>query len=81
MCYVGQRVRASTSQSLRVINDYRIGFSRACSVDSVNLLPRLVFELLIEFNIALAPIFPGTAVVSSAAFAVSASSSLTVGAR
>jgi hypothetical protein len=50
-------------------------------VDSVDLLPRFVFELLIEFNIALAPTSPGTAVVSSAAFAVSASSILRAGGR
>jgi hypothetical protein len=55
-------------------------FSRACRLDPVA-LPRFVFELPIEFNIALAPTSRGTAAVSSAAFAVSASSILRAGAR
>jgi hypothetical protein len=76
--------RAASSRfdksTLGVTKDYRIGFSRACSVDSVDFLPRFVFELLLEVNIALPPTSPGTAMVSSAALAVSASSNLAVGA-
>jgi hypothetical protein len=49
-------------------------------VDSVDLLPRFVFELLIEFNIALAFTSLGAALDSSATLAVFASSLLKDGA-
>ena len=60
--------------------DQRIGFSKSCKVDSMVFLRSSAFELLIEFNIALAPTSPGTALVSSAALAVFASSLLKDGA-
>lgn len=50
-------------------------------MDSVDLLPRFVFESVIEFNIALPATSPGAALVSSVALAVFASSILTDGAR
>ena len=66
--------------ALRVNKDLPLAFQghEAWILDS---LPRFVFELPIEFNIALAPTSPGTAAVSSTAFAVSASSILRAGAR